>query len=43
MWGIFLFSVLLFWWFGRFTLRLIEQHRDIYGLLFEIEEEEKKK
>lgn len=42
-WGIFVFSLLLLYWFGRFTLNLIKQHRDIYSLLFELEEEEKRK
>jgi hypothetical protein len=42
-WGVFLFSMLLFYWFGRFSLRLIKQHKNFYGLLFELEEEEKKK
>jgi len=42
-WGIFLFSMLIFYWFGRFTLKLIRQHRNIYDLLFELEEEEKRK
>lgn len=41
--GIFIFSMLLLFWFGRFTLNLIKQHRNIYDLLFELEEEEKKK
>ncbi len=41
--GIFIFSMLLLFWFGRFTLNLIKQHRNIYNLLFELEEEEKKK
>lgn len=42
-WGIFIFSLLMLYWFGRFTLNLIKQHRDIYSLLFELEEEEKRK
>jgi biopolymer transport protein ExbB/TolQ len=42
-WAIFIFSILLFFWFGRFTLKLMRQHRDIYSLLFALEEEEKKK
>lgn len=42
-WGIFIFSLLLLYWFGRFTYNLIKQHRNIYALLFELEEEEKKK
>ena len=35
--------MLIFYWFGRFTLKLIRQHRTIYDLLFELEEEEKRK
>jgi hypothetical protein len=30
-------------WFARFTLKLIKQHNDIYPLLYDIEEAEKKK
>ena len=41
--GVFLFSMLLFYWFGRFTLKLIRQHRNIYDLLFALEEEEERK
>lgn len=40
--GVLLFSLFLFYIFGKFTLRLIRQHRDIYSLLFEMEEQEKK-
>lgn len=42
-WAILIFSIALFYLFGRFTLNLIRQHKDIYGLLFALEEEEKKK
>ena len=38
-----IFSMALFYLFGRFTLNLIRQHRNIYGLLFALEEEEKRK
>jgi len=40
---IILFSLGVFYWFGRFTLRLIRQHYDIYPLLYEFEEAEKEK
>ncbi len=30
-------------WFARFTIKLIKQHNDIYPLLYDIEEAEKKK
>ena len=42
-WGIFLFSMALFYFFGRFTLNLMRQHQNIYSLLFELEEQEKEK
>jgi prolipoprotein diacylglyceryltransferase len=42
-WGLLAFSFVIFYIFGRFTLRLMRQHRDIYGLLYAMEEEEKKK
>ncbi len=35
-------SIAIFIWFGRFTVKLIRQHRDIYSLLYALEEEEKK-
>jgi hypothetical protein len=38
-----LFSLGIFYWFGRFTIRLIRQHHDIYPLLYELEESEKEK
>jgi hypothetical protein len=40
---IILFSLGIFYWFGRFTVKLIRQHYDIYPLLYEYEESEKKK
>jgi hypothetical protein len=40
---IILFSLGVFYWFGRFTMNLIKQHNDIYGLLYDVEEIEKKK
>jgi len=42
-WVIFLFSMVLFYFFGRFTLNLMKQHQNIYSLLFELEEQEKEK
>lgn len=41
--GIFLVSLVIFAWFGKFTLNLMKQHNDIYSLLFALEEEEKKR
>jgi hypothetical protein len=40
---IILFSLGVFYWFGRFTQKLIKQHYDVYGLLYDYEESEKKK
>jgi hypothetical protein len=36
-------SIAIFIGFGYFTLKLIRQHRDIYSLLYALEEEEKKR
>ena len=36
-------SAVIFYWFARFTVKLIKQHYNIYPLLYELEEEEKKK
>ncbi len=41
-WGLFIFSLVVFYFFGRFTLKLIRQHRNIYSLLAAFEEEEEK-
>ncbi|HUS77899.1 MAG TPA: hypothetical protein VM050_04480 [Patescibacteria group bacterium] len=41
--GLYLVSAVIFIWFGRFTLDLIKQHRNIYPILFELEEAEKRK
>mgnify|MGYP006910659808 CR=1 FL=1 len=41
--GIFAFSLAVFYLFARFTAKLIRQHRNVYGLLYALEEEEKKK
>jgi hypothetical protein len=40
---IIIFSLGIFYWFGKFTLKLIKQHHDIYGLLYDMEEIEKNK
>ena len=40
---IIVFSLGVFYWFGRFTYKLIKQHYDIYPLLYGFEEAEKKK
>jgi len=40
---IIVFSLGVFYWFGRFTYKLIKQHHDIYPLLYGLEEAEKKK
>lgn len=37
------FSLVVFYFFARFTVKLIRQHRNIYALLFALEEEEKEK
>ena len=42
-WGVFILSMIMFYWFGKLTLNLIRQHQDVYGLLAAIEEEEKRK
>ena len=36
-------SLGIFWYFGRWTIRLIRQHQDILPLLYALEEEEKRK
>lgn len=40
---IIIFSLGVFYWFGRFTQNLIKQHNDINGLLYAMEEDEKSK
>jgi hypothetical protein len=42
-WVFFILSMIMFYWFGKLTLNLIRQHQDVYGLLYALEEEEKKK
>jgi len=41
--AIIVFSLGVFYWFGRFTMKLIRQHHNIYPLLYELEESEKDK
>ena len=43
IWVVTLFSLGVFYWFGKFTQNLIKQHYNINGLLYEMEEHEKKK
>jgi hypothetical protein len=40
-WIIFLTSMVMFYFFGKFTVKLIKQHQDIYSLMFDLEEQEK--
>ncbi len=40
---IIIFSLGVFYWFGRFTQNLIKQHYNINGLLYDMEVAEKKK
>ncbi len=40
---IIIFSLGVFYWFGRFTQNLIRQHYNINGLLYDMEEADKKK
>ncbi len=40
---IIIFSLGVFYWFGRFTQTLLRQHYNINGLLYEMEEADKKK
>jgi sensor domain CHASE-containing protein len=42
-WIIFLVSMVMFYYFGKFTVKLIKQHQDVYSLLFELEEQEKER
>jgi sensor domain CHASE-containing protein len=42
-WIIFLVSMVMFYFFGKFTVKLIKQHQDVYSLLFELEEQEKER
>ncbi len=37
------FSFTVFYWFAKFTAKLIRQHYDIYSLLYALEEAEKRK
>jgi len=40
---LFAISFVVFYWFYRFTIKLIKQHYNIYPYLYEVEEAEKKK
>jgi hypothetical protein len=37
------FSAAVFYWFFRFTVKLIRQHNDINPLLYDLEETEERK
>jgi len=39
-WGLFLASMIIFYFFGKFTLKLIRQHQDISSLIYDFEERE---
>jgi len=41
--GLLAFSFIVFYWFAKFTAKLIRQHYDIYSLLYALEEAEKRK
>lgn len=38
-----LISFGIFYWFARFTRSLIKQHYDLYPLMYDVEQAEKKK
>lgn len=40
---IYVAAIIMIGWFINFTLKLIKQHNDIYPLLYDLEEAEKKK
>ena len=40
---IYVAAIIMIGWFVNFTLKLIKQHNDIYPLLYDLEEAEKKK
>ncbi len=40
--GLLAFSLAVFYWFAKFTAKLIRQHYDIYSILYALEEAEKK-
>jgi len=42
-WVIFIVSISLFYLFGKFTVKLIKQHNDIYSLMYELEEQEEER
>jgi hypothetical protein len=42
-WTALVVSMVIFYYFGRFTIKLMKQHQNIYPILYALEEEEKKK
>jgi sensor domain CHASE-containing protein len=40
-WVLLLASLIIFYFFGKFTVRLIRQHQDISSLIYELEDPEK--
>jgi hypothetical protein len=36
-------AIIMIGWFANFTLKLIKQHNNVYPLLYDLEEAEKKK
>ena len=40
-WVLLLISLVIFYFFGKFTVKLIRQHQDISSLIYDFEEEEK--
>ena len=40
---IYVAAFLMIAWFARFTMKLMRQHNDIYPLLYDLEEADKKK
>ena len=35
--------MVMFYFFGKFTMKLIKQHQDVYSLMFDLEEQEKER
>lgn len=40
-WSLILVSMVIFYFFGKFTVKLIRQYQDISSLIYEFEEREK--
>jgi len=40
-WVLLLFSLTIFYFFDKFTVKLIRQHQDISSLIYELDEQEK--